>query len=49
MIVLVFIAVGFVYERVSAVRDRRELTQIGQAIDIGGRTLNICCSGSVQR
>lgn len=45
-IVLVSIAGGLIYEQVSAARDRRALMQIGQSIDIGGRTLNIFCSGS---
>ena len=45
-IVLIAVAGGFAYEQISAARDRRELTQIGQSIDIGDRSLNIFCSGT---
>jgi pimeloyl-ACP methyl ester carboxylesterase len=34
-----------VYEHVGAWRDSRVLKQIGRSIDIGGRTLNIHCTG----
>ena len=33
------------YEHIGAWRDRRVLTQIGRSVDIGGRTLNIHCTG----
>jgi pimeloyl-ACP methyl ester carboxylesterase len=37
---------GFAYEQVGRARDARQLPpRIGQAIDIGGRTLNLDCSG----
>ncbi len=36
---------GAVYERVGALRDRARYPRIGRAVDIGGRTLNIYCSG----
>ncbi len=37
---------GFTYEQVGRARDARQLPpRIGQAIDIGGRTLNLDCSG----
>src|SRR5688500_11322407 len=36
---------AFVYEHIGAWRDRRVLKQIGRSVDIGGRTLNIYCSG----
>jgi pimeloyl-ACP methyl ester carboxylesterase len=45
-IVLIAVVVGFAYEQISRARDRAELTQIGQSIDLGGRTLNIFCSGT---
>ena len=37
---------GVVYERVGRRHDRQRFTQIGKSFDIGGRTLNIYCSGS---
>ena len=43
---LVLILSGAVYEKVGERRDRQRLPQIGQSIDIGGRSLNIFCSGS---
>ena len=33
------------YEHIGAWRDRRVLKQIGRSVDIGGRTLNIYCTG----
>jgi pimeloyl-ACP methyl ester carboxylesterase len=33
------------YEHIGAWRDRRVLKQIGRSVDIGGRTLNIHCTG----
>ncbi len=36
---------AFLYEHIGAWRDRHVLTQIGRSVDIGGRTLNIYCSG----
>jgi pimeloyl-ACP methyl ester carboxylesterase len=40
------IVCGFVYERVGRKRDRERLPQIGRSVDIGGRSLNIFCSGT---
>jgi pimeloyl-ACP methyl ester carboxylesterase len=38
--------VGFTYEQVGRARDARQLPpRVGQAVDIGGRTLNLYCSG----
>ncbi len=38
--------VGFTYERIGRARDASQLPpRVGQAIDIGGRTLNLYCSG----
>jgi pimeloyl-ACP methyl ester carboxylesterase len=39
------LTVGYVYEEVGRRRDRKRLPQIGRSVDIGGRTLNIYCSG----
>lgn len=40
------VALGVIYEDIGQRRDRRELPQIGRSVDIGGRTLNIFCSGT---
>ncbi len=40
------IVCGFVYERIGRAKFRRRLPQIGRSVDIGGRTLNIFCSGT---
>ncbi len=37
---------GIVYEQVGRRRDRKRLPQIGRSVDIGGRSLNIYCSGT---
>jgi pimeloyl-ACP methyl ester carboxylesterase len=37
---------GFVYEQVGEWRDRRDFPQVGQLVDIGGRSLNLYCSGT---
>jgi pimeloyl-ACP methyl ester carboxylesterase len=50
---LIFVAVamlaaliaGAVYERIERKQDRNRLPQIGRSVDIGGRSLNIYCSG----
>jgi pimeloyl-ACP methyl ester carboxylesterase len=36
---------GTVYEQVQRGRDRQKFPQIGRSVDIGGRALNIYCSG----
>jgi pimeloyl-ACP methyl ester carboxylesterase len=36
---------GATYEQVGQRRERQRLPQIGRSVDIGGRTLNIFCSG----
>lgn len=40
------LAAGMVYERIGERRDRRRLPQIGRSVDLGGRILNIYCSGT---
>jgi pimeloyl-ACP methyl ester carboxylesterase len=45
LIVAALIVAGAVYERVGEWRDHRRYPQIGRSIDIGGRTLNLYCSG----
>ena len=36
---------GIVYEQIQRARDRDRFPQIGRSVDIGGRTLNLDCSG----
>ncbi|MGH7583358.1 MAG: alpha/beta fold hydrolase [Gemmatimonadales bacterium] len=42
---LVAIVAGAIYEQIGRRRDRQRLPQVGRSVDIGGRTLNIYCSG----
>ena len=42
---LAAVSVGFIYEEIGRRQDRKRLPQIGRSVDIGGRTLNIYCSG----
>src|SRR5688572_1223289 len=44
LVVLVLLGAA-VFEHVGAWRDSRVLKQVGRSIDIGGRTLNIHCTG----
>ena len=45
LLVLALLA-GFTYEQVGRARDAKQLPpRVGQAVDIGGRTLNLYCSG----
>ena len=37
---------GLVYEQVQRAKDREQFPQIGRSVDIGGRTLNLYCSGT---
>jgi len=37
---------GLVYEQSQRARDRERFPQVGRSVDIGGRTLNIYCSGA---
>ena len=39
---------GISYEQLGRARDRDRLPQIGRSVDIGGRTLNLYCSGEGQ-
>jgi len=43
---LLLLATGVVYEQAGEWRDRRNFPQIGHSVDIGGRSLNIFCSGA---
>jgi pimeloyl-ACP methyl ester carboxylesterase len=43
---LLALLLGFIYEQVGRARDARQLPpRVGQAVDIGGRTINLYCSG----
>jgi pimeloyl-ACP methyl ester carboxylesterase len=43
--ILTLLIAGAIYEKVGERRDRLRYPQIGRSIDIGGRTLNLYCSG----
>jgi pimeloyl-ACP methyl ester carboxylesterase len=43
--IVAVILCGVLYERLGEARDRKALPQIGQSFDIGGRSLNLYCSG----
>ncbi len=46
VLVVLALLMGFTYEQVGRARDARQLpARVGQPIDIGGRTLNLYCSG----
>jgi pimeloyl-ACP methyl ester carboxylesterase len=45
-LLLLGMVTGFIYEDVGRRRDLQRIPQIGQSIDIGGRSLNIYCSGA---
>ena len=45
LIPICVIVAGVIYERAAEKKDREGIPQIGQSIDIGGRSLNIYCSG----
>ena len=40
------IVCGYFFERIGESRDRRELPQLGRSYDVGGRSLNLYCSGT---
>jgi pimeloyl-ACP methyl ester carboxylesterase len=42
---IVGLAAGRIYEQQGLRRDKRRLPQLGRSVDIGGRNLNIFCSG----
>jgi pimeloyl-ACP methyl ester carboxylesterase len=41
----VLLTAGFVYEQIGEWSDRRKFPQAGRSVDIGGRSLNLYCSG----
>ena len=46
VILLLAAIAGAIYERIGQTRDTSRLPRIGQAVNIGGRSLNIYCSGT---
>ncbi len=45
LLLVALMLAGFVYERIGEIGDRKKYPQIGRSVDIGGRTLNLFCSG----
>jgi pimeloyl-ACP methyl ester carboxylesterase len=43
--VVALIVAGVIYEQIGRRKDRKRYPQVGRSVDIGGRTLNIFCSG----
>jgi pimeloyl-ACP methyl ester carboxylesterase len=46
IVLLSVLVLGATYEQLGRIRDRKRLPQIGRSLDIGGRTLNVFCSGT---
>lgn len=46
VLILVALTAGVGFEQVGRMRDRERFPQIGRSVDIGGRTLNVYCSGT---
>jgi pimeloyl-ACP methyl ester carboxylesterase len=46
VVLILGLLAGTIYERLGKQRDQERLPRVGQAVDIGGRSLNIYCSGS---
>lgn len=46
LLIATAVTAGVVYEQIGERRDRERLPQVGRSVDIGGRSLNIFCSGS---
>jgi pimeloyl-ACP methyl ester carboxylesterase len=42
---IAFAVMGIIYEQIGRWQDRKQLPQIGRSVDIGGRSLNLYCSG----
>ena len=45
LILTLGVVAGMIYEKVGENRDQERFPRVGRAVDIGGRTLNIYCSG----
>jgi len=46
VVIAALLGLGAIYEQVGRHQDRARLPQIGKSVDIGGRSLNIFCSGT---
>ncbi len=46
--IVIALASGLLYEQAQRARDREHFPQIGRSVDIGGRMLNVYCSGAGQ-
>jgi pimeloyl-ACP methyl ester carboxylesterase len=46
LVIAAALVAGIIYEQLGRRRDRARFPQIGRSVDIGGRTLNIFCSGT---
>jgi pimeloyl-ACP methyl ester carboxylesterase len=46
LLIVAALTTGIVYEQLGRGRDRARFPQIGKSVDIGGRALNIFCSGA---
>src|SRR5260370_2011607 len=45
LLLVVLLPVGITYEQIGERQDRKRFPQVGRSVDIGGRSLNIFCSG----
>ena len=45
LLLAALLLVGITYEQIGERRDRKRFPQVGRSVDIGGRSLNIYCSG----
>jgi hypothetical protein len=45
LLLVVLILAGIAYEQIGEWQDHKRLPQDGRSVDIGGRSLNIDCSG----
>ena len=45
LLLVVLLLAGITYEQIGERQDRKRFPQVGQSFDIGGRSLNIYCSG----
>jgi pimeloyl-ACP methyl ester carboxylesterase len=45
LVLTLSVLAGMIYERIGEQRDRKRFPRVGRSVDIGGRSLNINCSG----
>lgn len=46
VLMIALVCLGWIYEQLGRSRDRHLYTQVGRSVDLGGRRLNIYCSGA---